>query len=178
MLLLAHVGITLGASCCLVRFWKWRGLENYANAVDYRLVLLGAVLPDIIDKPLGGLILRESLGNGRIYSHTLAFLLVLFTAGVILQRKLNRPGLLVIGGGVAAHYVLDGMWFSPANLFWPLYGWSFPKGNPEGWMQLWLNNLLSNPLVFVPEIAGGLILLCFLVKFYGKGEKKTVQHNN
>ncbi len=164
MLLLAHMGITLGAAGCVKGYLEHRGLENYAEAVDYRLVLLGSILPDIIDKPLGGLILRETVGNGRIFSHTLVFLFMLITLGMIMFFKLNRPGLLVIGMGSAIHNILDGMWASPETFFWPLYGWSFARGNPEGWIQLWLGNLFGQPLVFVPEIAGAIIIVYFLFK--------------
>jgi hypothetical protein len=36
---------------------------------DIRLLILGSLLPDLIDKPLGHIILPEN--NGRIFAHTL-----------------------------------------------------------------------------------------------------------
>ena len=35
--------------------------------------MVGALLPDIIDKPVGLFFLREAFGHGRLFSHTLLF---------------------------------------------------------------------------------------------------------
>jgi len=154
MFTFAHVGITLGAA---------RGLEKaiavLRGAVDYRLVLLGSMLPDIIDKPLGGLVLREELGNGRIYCHTLAFLLLLWGAGAALWCRRKNHGLLVLAGSCTMHHVLDGMWFYPVTFLWPLYGWGLPRDDPGTWLQQWVANLITNPVVYVPEMLGGFFIL-------------------
>lgn len=163
MLALAHMGITLAAAVGLEKVLARRG-HNISGRLDYRLVLVGSMLPDIIDKPLGGLILRESLGNGRIYSHTLLFLLLLWGLGYFFRYRFRRPGGLVLAGGSLVHCVLDGMWLFPGTLLWPAYGWSFPKGHPENWLQLWFNNLVHNPLVYVPEFVGGVVLLYFAIR--------------
>jgi len=47
-----------------------RGIRKLPELLDYRLVLVGSMLPDIIDKPLGGLVFREALESGRTYCHT------------------------------------------------------------------------------------------------------------
>jgi hypothetical protein len=59
-----------------------KSAKNLQKIIDYRLVLIASILPDIIDKPLGGVILKESVGNGRIYAHTFLFLLFLFGLGM------------------------------------------------------------------------------------------------
>ncbi|MFA5384805.1 MAG: metal-dependent hydrolase [Eubacteriales bacterium] len=164
MLLLAHLGITLAAARGLEKVLVNRGLLKTPELIDYRLVLVGSMLPDIIDKPLGCLILRESLGNGRVYCHTLVFLLFLFGIGIFTWYKLKRPGFLALAGGSFAHFVLDGMWLYPSTFFWPAYGWGFAKDNTEGWLANWIESLLNNPYVFVPEIIGGLILISFGIK--------------
>ncbi len=41
------------------------------DPTDYRLVAVGAMLPDVVDKPLGIYLLRRQLRNGRVYGHTL-----------------------------------------------------------------------------------------------------------
>jgi inner membrane protein len=76
MLILAHTGITLGAAAVIASTAKdrrlipkswlspFRALSGY---LDIRLLLVGSVLPDIIDKPVGLYFFRESLGSGRIY---------------------------------------------------------------------------------------------------------------
>ena len=58
--------------------------------LDIRLLLLGSLLPNIIDKPLGQIIFRESLSNGRIFTHTFLFLILITTAGYYLYRKRQK----------------------------------------------------------------------------------------
>src|SRR4030042_1013686 len=48
-------------------------VESVADHVDLRLLLVGFMLPDIIDKPVGQLLFRETFSSGRIFSHTLIF---------------------------------------------------------------------------------------------------------
>ncbi|SFG22655.1 LexA-binding, inner membrane-associated putative hydrolase [Desulfotomaculum arcticum] len=160
MLLLAHVGITLGIAKGIKKTMKYRGNELAEN-IDYRLVILGAMLPDIIDKPLGGVIFKETIGNGRIYSHTLLFLLFLLAVAAYFWSKYRKIGMLVVAGGCIVHHILDGMWLYPGTFLWPANGWAFPKGNPENWLQLWLN-LLTEPRYLLPEVIGGIIMLCFV----------------
>ena len=62
------------------------GPDRDAHPIDYRLVAAGAILPDLIDKPLGIYLLRRQLGSGRIYGHTLLFGLVLVAGGSLLDR--------------------------------------------------------------------------------------------
>jgi len=163
MLLFAHVGITLGIARSIKKVMKNRGIKEIPVLIDFRLVILGSMLPDIIDKPLGGLIFKETIGNGRIYSHTLLFLLFLSALSTYIWCKYRRPGLLVVAGGSIVHNILDGMWFYPETFLWPVYGWTFPKENPENWPQLWLT-LLSEPDYFLPEIIGGVVIIFFINK--------------
>jgi len=159
MLILAHTGITLAIARGIEKLMVRRGIRKLPELIDYRLVLVGSMLPDIIDKPLGGLVLRESFGSGRTYCHTVLFLLLLFVIGMLFWHKFRRPGLLVLAGGSFVHHVLDGMWLFPATFLWPAYGWAFPKGDVEHWLAHWIKSLMTNPYVYVPEIVGGLILI-------------------
>src|SRR5437016_14320643 len=65
MFLLAHLGIGLGLAWLLA----WKSPARF----DYRLVLFGSILPDLIDKPLGYALGLET----RIWSHTFVFLFAL-----------------------------------------------------------------------------------------------------
>lgn len=170
MMLFAHVGLTVAGTKGLDSIIRLRGA---IPAIDYRLVILGSMLPDIIDKPLGGIILRESLGNGRIYSHTLLFLIFLFGTGIYLWKKKKKPWALILAWGSLSHHVLDSMWLYPETFLWPLYGTDFPPGNPENWLSLWMNNLLTRPDVFVPELMGLIFLLYFIFNLYLKKEIKS-----
>ncbi len=163
MLLLAHVGITLGIAKSIKKLMDYRGPKKIHEWIDYRLVILGSMLPDIIDKPLGGIILKETIGNGRIYSHTLLCLLFLSALGAFVWSKYRRPGLLVVAGGYIVHHILDSMWFYPETFLWPIYGWTFTKGDPEHWLQLWVN-LVTCPKYYIPEILGGIIIIIFVTE--------------
>jgi membrane-bound metal-dependent hydrolase YbcI (DUF457 family) len=163
MLFLAHVGITLGLTKCLEKVLTSLGMKEFTDLIDYRLIFLGSMLPDIIDKPLGGLILRKTLGNGRIYCHTLLFLLFLLFSGIFIYFEYKKPGLFVVAGGSTIHCILDGMWYCPKTFLWPLYGWKFPKGDPENWLRLWAN-LLTYPKYYIPEILGGIIIIIFITE--------------
>jgi len=189
MLVLGHAGITLGAAvllnsallkgnplrlkrgpelspkvrparnCASVRIASW--FASLGNRIDIRLLLTGSLLPDIIDKPLGQLLLRETLSNGRIFCHTLLFLTLVTLPGIFLYRSYAKNWLLVLSFGIFTHLILDQMWLSPKTLFWPLYGFAFEKIDLTGWAGNIFQALLTDPTVYIPEIVGGVILLLF-----------------
>jgi len=162
MYLLAHSGITLGAAYAVEK-----SVRSPALKVDYRFVLLGALLPDMIDKPLGHLIFPQVLAGGRTFAHTLLFLLLVTLAGIIIYRIKAQQWGLCLAFGVLMHCILDSMWLDPVTLFWPLLSLSFPKRAEMDFfavLNMWLRNLLTSAPVFIPEIAGGVILIFFAVR--------------
>jgi membrane-bound metal-dependent hydrolase YbcI (DUF457 family) len=83
-------------------------------AFDYRLVALGALLPDVVDAPAGH----------RALAHTLGFavgLLVLVMLGTVNRRSLRRH-LIALPIGCLAHLVLDGVWAAKSLFWWPAFG--------------------------------------------------------
>jgi membrane-bound metal-dependent hydrolase YbcI (DUF457 family) len=83
-------------------------------AIDHRLVIVGALLPDLIDAPTGG----------RWFAHTL-LASVLLLAAVMLgtrRRRLLRRQLLALPIGTFLHLVLDGMWADKEHFWWPFFG--------------------------------------------------------
>ena len=82
-------------------------LNTLGRRIDIRLLLLGAVLPDIIDKPVGQLFFSNAFSNGRIFSHTLLFSIILATIGFYIYRSRGKSWLLVIAGGSFMHLLLD-----------------------------------------------------------------------
>jgi membrane-bound metal-dependent hydrolase YbcI (DUF457 family) len=131
--------------------------------VDMRVLLVGSLLPDIIDKPLGQLLLRETLSNGRIFCHTLLFFIIIALAGFYLYRNKGRDWGIVLSFGVFTHLILDEMWLSPKTLLWPIYGFAFPKGDIANWIHNILLALFTDPVVYMPELVGAAILIWFLV---------------
>jgi len=128
---------------------------------DRNLVLpciFGALLPDLIDKPLGLLVLSGSIGSGRIFSHTLLFLLLLLIAGLALRSRYRAPGLLAVAAGVASHQVLDLMWEMPETWCYPFLG-PFRPIVQEGWFLQKLLLELQNPVEWVSALLLALLLL-------------------
>ena len=141
MYTLGELGIGLGLA--------WLVSYRDRPAVDYRLVLLGAILPDLIDKPLGAVLHLEA----RLWAHTFVFL------GAILALSLvpRLRGLRWVGFGDAVHLLVDLMWWQLPVLLWPALGLGFPPGDQS--FGGYLTTLLTDPYVQFGEIAGGLILL-------------------
>ena len=129
-------------------------LYSLTNRIDIRLLLIGSLLPDIIDKPVGQFFFRDTFSNGRIFCHTLLFLIVITLVGLYLYRSRKKIWLLVLSFGTFTHLVLDGMWLTPQTLLWPLYGFSFERLDLNNWGEGLFYNLLTNPLVWIPELVG------------------------
>jgi inner membrane protein len=129
--------------------------------LDIRLLLLGALLPDIIDKPVGHVFFKDIFSNGRIFSHTLVFVLLFLITAITYYVKRRQTWLLALAIGITTHCILDAMWKHPSTLFWPLYGWSFPRLPETGILDSWIITLINNPGVYIPEIIGAFILASF-----------------
>ncbi|NLM30937.1 MAG: metal-dependent hydrolase [Methanomicrobiales archaeon] len=83
---------------------------------------LGAVLPDLLDKPVGHILFAGSLNSGRIIGHGLFFLMLLLIVGIFLWRRRESFVLLAVAAGVASHQILDTMWTTPIAWYFPLLG--------------------------------------------------------
>ncbi|OPY31693.1 MAG: hypothetical protein A4E32_01295 [Methanomassiliicoccales archaeon PtaU1.Bin124] len=83
---------------------------------------LGSVLPDLIDKPLGHILLQSTLDNGRLYAHTLLFFGIVMIAGAVLWKGKGKYVLLALGLGILLHQLADTMFLDPTGWFWPLFG--------------------------------------------------------
>lgn len=134
-------------------------IKQWSASIDYRLVLVGSFLPDLIDKPVWFLLAQETSISGRGYAHTLLFNLVLF-AGVLILIRYGKSWWLVIAPSSFMHLVLDEMWNSPVVLLWPLFG-PLPEEETADWVSNMLWGLLSQPAVYIPEIVGLVIVSLF-----------------
>lgn len=85
-------------------------------------IVIGGILPDVLDKPIGHLLLSGVVDYGRIFTHgILAFLLPMMIAGVIGRRD-YRLALLGMGVGILLHQALDLMWLEPISWLFPFLG--------------------------------------------------------
>jgi membrane-bound metal-dependent hydrolase YbcI (DUF457 family) len=111
---------------------------------DYRLVVVGALLPDAVDAFFGGARLLHTL----IFSVGLLVVVMLATLG----RRALRRRLLAIPIGTLLHLVLDGMWTRTHVFWWPFLGTSFGHGRLP---------ILDRPvaLLVAEELAGAAALV-------------------
>lgn len=109
------------------------------TAVDYRLVMAGAVLPDAVDLLFGGAGPLHTL----LFSVVLLFAVMLGTRG----RRHARRRLLAVPIGTFVHLVLDGMWKRTIVFWWPFFGTSFDATPLPTADRSWT-------LIAVMEIAG------------------------
>jgi inner membrane protein len=166
MLPFGHVGITLGAATILNgainnRHSKISWFASLSRYIDIRLLLVGSLLPDIIDKPIGQYLLRNIFSNGRIFSHSLLLLILISAVGFYLYRRRRQVWMISLAAGTFTHLVLDEIWRAPATLFWPLLGFTYEKIELTDWLSNMFRELFSNPGVYIPEIVGLAILLWF-----------------
>ncbi len=116
-------------------------------AVDHRLVVAGALLPDIVDVAAGH----------PAYAHALvapvAVLIVVMAA--TRGRRVARRRLLALPIGMFLHLVLDGTWTRAKVLWWPFLGTTFPDG------RLWPPLALA----VAEELAGAAALWWFVRRF-------------
>lgn len=139
----SDVGVRHKAASVVNRF------RNTDGTIDYRMVIIGSMLPDIIDKPLALFINNPDYFSGRGIFHSLLFNLILLSGGILLKRAWLR----VLWFGSLMHLLLDSIWNVPVTLFWPLMGW-FPPRDYDTLLQQILKDLVSKPEVFIPEILG------------------------
>jgi inner membrane protein len=192
MLFFGHTGITLGIATVLAnlpqsKVWiskhladlypdnielkklKTSPFDKLAKIIDLRLLLIGSLLPDIIDKPLGHIIFRETISNGRTFCHTLLFLLIISPIGIFIHRKTHKTWLIVLAFGTGIHLILDQMWRDPQTLFWPLLNVNFEKTDTSNWIPKMIHTLVINPGDYIPEAIGlGILLWAAFIVMYRK----------
>ena len=107
------------AGLALVAVW----LVFRDPAIDHRVVVIGALLPDLVDAPFGGARLM----------HTLAASAALLAVVMLATWRRGRPGAsrrhsrrrwLFLPVGTFLHLVFDGMWTRTEAFWWPAFGWA------------------------------------------------------
>jgi hypothetical protein len=130
------------------------------SPVEKRAFFLGALLPDLIDKPLFYVPFwltgrhGEILSGTHLFAHTGLFLLALVIAALLTRSLAVRA----VAIGVATHYVLDcvGLSMGKETLLWPLLGWRFPT-YPFRNLGQHLTTILT-PVTLAGEVIGAAIL--------------------
>lgn len=131
--------------------------------VDYRFILAGAVLPDVVDGLLGLWFFDGP--SGRWIAHSLLAVVAVALAIILLLRGSLRQSAFGIAVGWLLHLVMDGMWDAPRTFLWPAFGTAFAHrpAEPYSW------DLFADPLAHLgtwgAEVAGLAILVWFWVAF-------------
>ncbi len=99
----------------------WKVLAD--TAIDYRLVMAGALAPDLVDALAGGLGLLHTVTSSAV----LLAVVMLTTRG---RRRLRRR-LLALPVGTFLHLLLDGAWTDARLFWWPALGAQQPADVPH-----------------------------------------------
>jgi membrane-bound metal-dependent hydrolase YbcI (DUF457 family) len=83
-------------------------------ALDHRLIVVGALLPDVVDGPTG----RAWVAHSLLASAVVLGAVVLATQG---RRRLRRS-LVALAIGMFLHLVFDGIWANREVFLWPFAG--------------------------------------------------------
>ena len=114
--------------------------------IDYRLALLGLVLP-LADVVIRILAYPHSRLGVHLYLHTFAFALVLALAVMTFLRGATARRWFVVPMAVVIHLLLAGMLGDPVGLFWPLLG-SSTSPSPSTWTSRQRGRSSSGPARF------------------------------
>jgi hypothetical protein len=158
MFVLGHVGIGP------------RLLFGWRRRLPAGWLVLGCLLPDLIDKPLFyGLLWTEGhadtlISGSRSLGHSGLFFLLL----VALALLARRPALSAVCAGVATHLALDllgelimgsdaesSIWLA---ILFPILGWEFPKAQFSSMLEH-LRISAESAYVIAGEILGGALLV-------------------
>ena len=126
-------------------------------SLDHRLIVGGALLPDLIDGPTG----RAGVGHTLLAGAVLLGVVVLATRG---RRRLRRT-LVALPIGAFLHLFLDGIWANRQVFLWPF------AGTDLGDAQL---PSVARGLVDIPlELAGAAVLVWAWYRFrLGEPERR------
>jgi membrane-bound metal-dependent hydrolase YbcI (DUF457 family) len=146
----------LGATTALIRY-AFRD-----PAMDLRFLALGAILPDLIDLPLG-IALWGRFETPRLAAHSLGFAAVCMVVVLLATRRGPvRKQWMLVAVGVLVHLFLDAMWRQPETLWWPVLGSSF-TGSGFGTYGAYVGDLLTQPVMWAGEVVG-LVYLVVLAR--------------
>lgn len=190
MNVLGHVGLTLAVAYGADRLIRESMADGSSGArlsrldrlkkrllmpLDYRIVIVGALLADLIDKPLGFWLAPELVNHGtRSFAHTVVFASALLIAAIVATSMWTNR-LLVVSLASAWHLVLDGMWRTREIALWPFYGWTLPVVGERAFSE-YSSSYLSRLAEFYKEpweLAGAVVILLFVTRILFRRDIKA-----
>jgi hypothetical protein len=137
----------LGMTSAIVLFTLGR------RRIDFRVVLLGSLLPNLIDVLIGRVFFARQFDSSRLFGHTLLLVLVLALGIQLALRGDTARRWFILPIAALLHLGLDGMWNHPITLFWPMFG-PFPKMPVAGFWPAVLLRPFSHPIEGIKELVG------------------------
>ncbi|WP_245618676.1 metal-dependent hydrolase [Methanogenium cariaci] len=112
----------------------------------------------------------ESMGNGRIFFHSLTVCALVALLGVIVLKKWRHPpGLLFIAAGMLSHQLADAMWSVPQSWYWPFLGDFTHKYSPSYFENMFHLEFSSPSELLVLALAVILFICLFQAWRTGNG---------
>lgn len=102
---------------------------------DYRFLILGSLLPDIVDGVWGG--------ARALHSVTFSVMALMAVMVATIGRRTRRKMLLGIPIGMFLHLVFDGAFADTTVFWWPVTGLSFDGARLPVVERGWINALLE-----------------------------------
>jgi len=121
---------------CGAIFVVWNVFQS--SGIDFRLVAIGALLPELFDAPFAA----------QSYAHTLIAAVAVLTVTMLATsgrgRRLRRRRLLSLAIGWFAGLVLAGSWAHKEVFWWPAFGLDRPDASLwPAWPILGVEELLG-----------------------------------
>ena len=130
-------------------------------AIDHRVLIAGALLPDLIDAPFGG----ARVGHTLAASATLLTVVMLATRG----RRHARRRWLFLPVGTFVHLVADGVWGRAETFWWPFLG----RGGLDGPLPAFDH---GTAILVLQELAGAAAIVWF-VRTFGLASDPSARSN-
>ncbi len=140
-------------------FWHLGGtiaITRYAfrdDRMDLRFLASGALIPDLVDTPIG-LAFFGSLHSVRLVGHSLLAAALVMTI-VVLRTRRGRPRKrwMPLAIGMLLHLLLDAMWSDPETLWWPFLGLDFSAAGAAT-AGAYVTSILADWRMWALEAAG------------------------
>ena len=149
-----HLGVTL-----FLFLWIFKD-----RTADLRYLLVGSLLPDLLDKFLYLVAVTDS---SRTYGHTLLLgVLTLFIVMFITNKKnSNRKSYLLVPIALFFHLLLDEMWLFKETLFWPIFDGQFSQhiSSADSLLELFIISI-NKTEILIKEFIGVVCLFFVLNK--------------
>jgi len=112
-------------------------MEITGNRWAVPVCVAGALLPDLLDKPLA--LLVPALGSGRTIGHCLLLLLMISCIALLLYKYRHTLLGVAFVAGIFLHQIFDSMWETMQTWLFPVFG-PFPLMTVKSYTgyYLWL----------------------------------------